>query len=83
MKTLGFLPRNWHTRDYCARANVSRDQFPHWTHVIPGSMEDVRELDVAIVLDVLHLFTISVRLFESFDNNGSSRGTDGNLNNKK
>ena len=55
-----------------ARAHVSRDQSPHWTRVIPGSVEDVRELDVAVMFDVLHLLTISVGLLESFDNNSCS-----------
>ena len=42
-------------------------------------MVDVVNGDVAVVLDVLHLLTITVGLLQSLDDQGSRGGADGNL----
>ena len=39
-------------------------------NTVPGGVEDIINLDVAIVLDVLHLLAISVGLLESLDDDG-------------
>ena len=52
-------------------------------NTVPGGVEDIINLDVAIVLDVLHLLTISVGLLESLDDDGGCRGTHSNLSERK
>ena len=46
-------------------------------------MEDVVNLDVAVVFDVLHLLPVPVGLLESLDDEGGGGGTDGNLSKEK
>ena len=50
---------------------------------IPGRVEDVVNLDVAVVFDVLHLLPVPVGLLEGLDDEGGGGGTDANLNNEK
>ena len=68
MKTLSFLPRGCHYRGS-----------PHNGPFVPGRVEDVIHGDVSVVLDVLHLLPVSVGLLQGLDQEGSSRGTDSNL----
>jgi hypothetical protein len=64
MKTLGLLPRS---------------QSSHNGPFIPSSVINVLHGDVAVVLDVLHLLTVSVWLLKSLDDKGSCGRTHCNL----
>ena len=78
MKTRSFLPRSQTRVGHVTRV-CSRDG----PLGVPGRIEDVVYLDVAIVLDVLHLLPVPVWLLKSLDNESSSRGADGNLRNDR
>ena len=89
MKTRGFLPRGRWTRvtlrNRFLTSGVTRASSPHDGPLvtIPGRMEDVVNLDVAVVFDVLHLLPVPVGLLESLDDEGGGGGTDGNLSKEK
>ena len=86
MKTRGFLPRgrwtrgNWKNR--FSTSGMTRACGPHGGPlvIIPCRVEDVVNLDVPVVLDVLHLLPVPVWLLEGLDDQGSGRGDNGNLN---
>ena len=78
MKTRSFLPRSQTRVGHVTR--VSSHDGPLG---VPGRIEDVVYLDVAIVLDVLHLLPVPVWLLKSLDNESGSRGADGNLRNDR
>ena len=75
MKTRGFLPRGRWTRgrNRFLTSGVTRVSSPHGGPLvsIPGRVEDVVNLDVAIVLDVLDLLTITRGFLQSLDDQGS------------
>ena len=64
MKTLGLLPRG---------------RSPRNGPFVPSSMINVLHGDVAVVLDVLHLLTVSVGLLQSLDDKSSCGRTYCNL----
>ena len=70
MKTLGFLPRGY-------GFNHSPHSGP--CYCIPCGVVDVLHGNVAIVLDVLHLLSVSMRFLKSLDYEGGCRWTDRNL----
>ena len=86
MKTRGFLPRGLWTRvtwrNRFLTSGVTRASSPHGGPLvsIPGRVEDVVNLDVAVVLDVLDLLPVPVGLLEGLDDQGSGGGADSNLN---